>query len=128
MGTGEPFSGGETRPPWVLERWTVRERGVTVAGPDPKTLIDPVSPGDLRRAAGAELRARLRHWTDGSWPREELTHAGAQAFEVETVCRALFTVETDAVSPKREAVEWALASLPVRWDDLIEQELKEMDN
>ncbi len=120
VGTGEPFSWRQNRPNWALERWTVRERGVTVAGPDPKTLIDPVSPGDLRSAAGAELRARLQHWTDGSWPREELAHPGAQAFEIETVCRASFTVESGEVSSKGAAVEWALASLPDRWGDLIE--------
>ncbi len=120
VGHGEPFGWRQNRPNWVLERWTVRERGVTVAGPDPKTLIDPVSPDDLRSAAGAELRARLRHWTDGSWPREELAHPGAQAFEVETVCRALFTVEIGEVSSKGTAVEWALTSLPGRWGDLIE--------
>ncbi len=120
VGHGEPFSWRKNRPNWVLERWTVRERGVTVAGPDPKALIDPVSAGDLRNAAGAELRARLQHWTDGSWPREELAHIGAQAFEVETVCRALFTVEVGEVSSKGTAVEWALASLPGRWHLLIE--------
>lgn len=120
VGVGEPFSWRQNRPNWVLERWTVRERGVTVAGPNPKTLIDPVSPGDLRSAASAELGARLQHWTDGSWPREELAHPGAQAFEIETVCRASFTVESGEVSSKRTAVEWALASLPGRWGDLIE--------
>ena len=97
VGTGEPFSWRQNRPNWVLERWTVRERGVTVAGPDPKTLIDPVSPDDLRSAAGVELGVRFQHWIDGSWPRRELAQIGAQAFEVETVCRALFTLETGAV-------------------------------
>lgn len=120
VGTGEPFSWRQNRPNWALERWTVRERGVTIAGPDPKTLIDPVSPGDLRSAAGAELRARLQHWTDGSWPREDLAYLGAQAFEIEIVCRATFTMERGQVSSKRAAVDWALASLPERWGDLIE--------
>jgi hypothetical protein len=123
VGTAEPFSWRQNRPNWALERWTVRERGVTVAGPDPKTLIDPVSPADLRDAARAELRARLQHWTDGSWPREELAHLGAQAFEIETVCRASFTVERGEVASKRTAVEWALASLPGRWGDLIKWSL-----
>jgi predicted nucleotidyltransferase len=120
VGTGEPFSWRQNRANWALERWIVRERGVTVAGPDPKSLIDPVSPDDLRSAASAELRARLQNWTDGSWPREELAHLGTQAFEIETVCRALLTVESGEVSSKRVAVEWALASLPESWLELIE--------
>ena len=120
VGTGEPFGWRRERPNWVLERWAVRECGVTVAGPDPKTLIEPVSADDLRSAAGAELRARLQHWTDGSWPREELAHVGAQTFEVETVCRALFTIEVGEISSKRAALEWALASMHGRWHPLIE--------
>ena len=120
VGTGEPLSWRQSRPNWVLERWTVREYGVVVMGPDPKTLIESIMADDLRAAAGAELRARLKHWTDGSWPREELAHVGTQAFEVETVCRALFTVDAGVVSTKREAVEWAMAALPGRWSDLIE--------
>lgn len=120
VGAGEPFSWRQNRPNWTLERWTVRERGVTVAGPDPKTLIDVVSPGDLRSAAGAELRVRFQQWSDGSWPRRELAHIGAQAFEVQTVCRALFTFEIGEVSSKQTAFEWALASLPGRWHPLIE--------
>ncbi len=120
VGTGEPFSWRRNRPNWGLERWTVREHGVTVAGPDPKTLIEPVSADDLRAAASEELRARLGHWNDGSWPRGDLSRVGTQAFEVETVCRALFTVESGAASTKREAVEWALATVPGRWHGLIE--------
>ncbi|HEY5640158.1 MAG TPA: aminoglycoside adenylyltransferase domain-containing protein, partial [Dehalococcoidia bacterium] len=120
VGAGEPFHRGEHRPNWVLERWTVRERGVVVSGPDPKTLIEPISADDLRAAAGEELQRRLAHWRDGSWPREELAVVGAQAFEVETVCRALFTMEAGAVSTKREAVDWAIAALPERWQMLIE--------
>ncbi len=109
----------EQRPNWVLERWTVRERGVVLLGPDPKTLIDPVSPQEIREAAVAELRQRLQHWRDGSWPRGELLHRGAQGYEIETACRALFTHETGTLSSKREAIAWALERLPEQWRPLI---------
>ncbi len=120
VGTGEALHRGEHRPNWVLERRTVREHGVVITGPEPKTLIDPVAPDELRAAVGAELRARTTNWGDGSWPRRELAVVGAQAFEVETACRALLTLEIGELSTKREAVEWALASLPARWSGLIE--------
>jgi len=35
---------------WIIHRYILRERGITLIGPDPKTLIDPVSSNDLRRA------------------------------------------------------------------------------
>lgn len=120
VASDEPLDWIEHRPCWVIERWIVREHGVTLMGSDPKTLIDPVAPDDLRAAAVGELQARLRHWRDGSWPMSEMAHRGAQAFEVETVCRALHTVETGEPSTKRAAVAWALKALPERWRDLIE--------
>lgn len=110
----------EQRPNWVLERWTVRERGVTLLGPDSKTLIDPVSPKEIRDAAVGELRPRLEHWMDGAWPRSELTWLGSQSFEVETACRALHSQETGTLSSKDQAVAWALETLPERWRPLID--------
>jgi predicted nucleotidyltransferase len=110
----------EERPNWVLERWTVRERGIVLLGPDPKTLIDPVSPQEIREAAVGELRQRLQNWRDGTWPRSELLHRGAQSYEVETACRALSTHETGTLSSKGEAAAWALENLPERWRPLIE--------
>lgn len=35
---------------WNIHRYILRERGIPMSGPDPKTLIDPVSPDALRRA------------------------------------------------------------------------------
>ena len=115
-----PFGWAGHRPNWVLERWTVREQGVTLLGPDPKTLIDPIDAEEIREAVRDELRERLRHWTDGSWPREEMLHRGAQAFEVETVCRALYTLATGELPTKPQAVAWALAAAPKPWRALIE--------
>ena len=115
-----PFGWAGHRPNWVLERWTVREQGVTLLGPDPKTLIDPIDAEEIREAVRDELRERLRHWTDGSWPREDMLHRGAQAFEVETVCRALYTLATGELPTKPQAVAWALAVAPERWRALIE--------
>jgi len=34
---------------WVIHRHVVREHGIPLAGPDPRTLIDPVDAGDLAR-------------------------------------------------------------------------------
>ena len=35
---------------WVIHRHVIREHGVALGGPDPRTLIDPVAAGDLRAA------------------------------------------------------------------------------
>lgn len=35
---------------WVIQRHIVREYGLVMAGPEPKSLIEPVTPDDLRTA------------------------------------------------------------------------------
>src|SRR5215471_5992950 len=42
----------------VVVRWSLRERGVVLAGPDPRELVDPITADELR----AEVRWALGHW------------------------------------------------------------------
>ena len=35
---------------WPIHRHILREQGVVLAGPPPRTLIDPVQPDELREA------------------------------------------------------------------------------
>lgn len=111
---GEPLARRLHGANWVLERWMVRERGVTLCGPDPRTLIDPITPDGLRSA----VRARLPDWLawaeqtdDPDWPLP-LSH---KAYVVETMCRALHTLATGELASKPQAVAWALATLPEPW-------------
>ena len=110
----------EHRAGWVIERWVVREHGVTLAGPDPKTLIEQVSADEMREAALGELRARQRNWAEGTWPREHLAYRGAQGFDVETVCRGRYTMATGKLCTKDEALDWAYDALPAEFRPLIE--------
>jgi hypothetical protein len=124
VGPDDPLGWTEHRPGWVIERWVVREHGVTLTGPDPRTLIDPIGPDEMRWAAAEELRWRLVRWRGGAWPMSEMTYRGTQAFEVQTVCRAVFTTETGEAASKQVAMRWALEALPVRWHGLIEWSLR----
>ena len=117
---GEPLVWGEHRDNWVLERWVVREHGVTLLGPDPRTLIDPVTPDDLRSA----VRTRLKDWAD--WANdpddpEWLLHRGHKAYVVETMCRALYTLKHGELPTKPRAVAWALETLPEPWRSTVER-------
>jgi hypothetical protein len=102
----------------AVVRWLVREHGVTLAGPDPKTLVDPVTPSDLRR----EARGRVHEYAD--WA-HELTAMSRweQPYLVLTLCRLLFTIATGRVGSKREAGDWALGALDAEWAGLIRQAL-----
>lgn len=119
-GDEAPFEWYEHRANFVLERWTVREHGVTLLGPDPKTLIDTVSAEEIRAAVASELRIRVVDWAGSDGPAPNwLQHRGAQVFEVETVCRALHTLATDELRTKAEAIAWARDALPADWQPLI---------
>ncbi len=92
---------------WLIERWVLREKGVALLGPDPKTLIDPISPEELRDA----VRLRIREWAtwaanphDPEW----LPPRSHQAYVVETMCRALYTLAFGELASKRKAAEWAV--------------------
>jgi hypothetical protein len=102
---------------WVLHRWLLREHGVAVMGPAPPTLIDPVTPTQLREAVANVLRewwapmladpARLRSW-------------GYRAYAVLTMCRMLYTLEYGTIVAKSVAAAWAHERVPPRWRSLIE--------
>lgn len=102
----------------AVVRWLLREHGVVLAGPDPKHLIDRVSPAVLRSEAVA-LMPEYAAWALAS------AKAGAmsrwqQPYLVLTLCRMLHTVHQGTVASKRESGEWALGALDREWADLIQ--------
>ena len=105
---------------WIIQRHVVREYGVIVEGPDPKTLIDFVSADDIR---GAVLGILQEWWfpmlKDPSWLRD---HGGKyHAFAVITMCRVLHALEHGTIVSKPKAVQWARGKLGNRWMTLIDK-------
>jgi hypothetical protein len=111
---------GRPGPTWVLDRWVTREHGVIVAGPDPRDLIDPITPADLRAAVLAALGGgwtrQLAEGADTGWLRPR----NYQAFAILTMCRALHVLDRGAVVPKPEAAAWATGHLPPPWPAQVE--------
>jgi predicted nucleotidyltransferase len=104
----------------VIERYVLREKGIALLGPDPKTLIDPISDEELRDA----VRHRLADWA--KWATapdnpESLPRRGYQAYVVETMCRALYTLACGELASKRKAAAWAASVLPGPWRGLVER-------
>ncbi len=101
---GERLRREEHRQEWDIQRHIIRERGIVVEGPEPRILIDPVGPDDLRRA----VLAALREW----WPRPlrdpvELHPRGYRSYFVLTGCRMLYTLRYGIVGSKPVAARWA---------------------
>jgi len=114
LGEGETLARSEHGHNWILERWTVREHGVALLGPDPESLIDPISSEDLHAA----VCARLRDWGDwASQPDDPdwLLPRRHKAYVVETMCRALYALKYGDLPGKEHAVAWALEELSDPW-------------
>lgn len=110
---------------WIIHRHILRERGIPLTGPAPNTLIDPVSPDDLRRAS----RNGLRNWF-ASLPADspKFRNGGYPSYIVLTLCRILYTLEAGTVVSKADAAEWAKQALGRRWAKLIERAWKARHN
>jgi len=105
---------------WIIQRHVVREYGLVIEGPDPKTLIDFVSPNDIRGA----VMGTLREWwfpmlDDPTWLRNG--ESGDRAFAVITMCRVLHALEHGTIASKPKAIQWAQAKLGVPLKKLIDQ-------
>jgi predicted nucleotidyltransferase len=105
---------------WVIQRHIARERGIVVMGPDPKSLIDPVSPDDLRLAVIEGLPIWVNPLLDDP---SELSKRGFQSFFVLSLCRMLYTLKHGEILPKLAAAEWGKEHLDPRWYPLIERAL-----
>jgi predicted nucleotidyltransferase len=114
------FTVGRQGPTWVLDRWVVREHGRVVAGPDPRELIDPVGPDELRAAVRASLAG---HWdlegADVAWLRPR----NYQAFAVLSMCRDLYALAHGTLASKPAAAAWAGRRLGRPWAAQVERAL-----
>jgi hypothetical protein len=98
----------------AVVRWSLREHGVVLAGPDPSELVDPITAEELR----AEMRWALGLWQ--TWFRSiDSISRRALAVAVLSHARILHTLAIGEVSSKRSAGEWALQAVDSDWAPLI---------
>ncbi|MBI3169825.1 MAG: DUF4111 domain-containing protein [Chloroflexi bacterium] len=96
---------------WIIQRHVIREQGIILAGPDPKTLIDPVSAKDIREA----VLGVLNEWwfpmlENPAW----LVDRGSDyhAYAIISMCRALHAIEHGVIFSKPVAADWAKGQMP----------------
>lgn len=101
---------------WNIQRETLRNQGVVLWGPHPRTLIDPVSAEVLRRS----MLDLLHSWSVSLLEDPaQITRRGFQSYIVLSHCRMLYTLVTGAITTKRGAAAWAAEHLEPRWRGLI---------
>jgi len=103
-------------------RWILRERAITLEGPDPKALLQSVSNEALR---GEMLRSieklRSSFVAEIGKPLGWFNTRFGQSFAVLNCCRMLHTFQSGAVRSKLAAAQWAMLSLDREWHELIRQ-------
>jgi predicted nucleotidyltransferase len=103
-------------------RWILRERAITLTGPDPKALIPPVSAEALRTEMLTSIeKIRTNFLAEIDKPLGWCNTRFGQSFTVLTCCRMLHTLQSAAVKSKLAAVQWAQQSLDAEWRELIHQ-------
>ena len=102
--------------PWIIHRYILRKRGITLIGPPTKTLIDPVSPNDLRRAMLPTLHGWATQILNNP---NEIISGGYQSYTVLSLCRILYTLQFGNVVSKDKAARWAKETMGERWKALI---------
>jgi predicted nucleotidyltransferase len=117
-GPGEELHIQQHDADWVVQRYILRKRGITITGPDPKTLIAPVSSADLRLAVLDMMQNWFPHFLEDP---DRLKSMGYQSYNVLTQCRILYTWEHGEIVSKRAAAEWAKQSLGGEWTGLIDR-------
>lgn len=106
----------------LVTRWTVREKGKVIIGPDPKTLLGLIDPDDLRR----EIKETLIGWGPELIKNPEpFKNRFYQAFFVLNYCRVLQDLEEGRITSKLEGINWAKQHLDPKWIPLIDYCWKE---
>jgi hypothetical protein len=104
---------------WSIWRYTLREYGIVVSGPAPRSLLDPVPPEELRRASAAKVEEwHSRAHADPEWV-AGLQGRGQHTYVVLTLCRLLCTLDTGSIASKPVAARWVSWSHASRWSKLI---------
>jgi hypothetical protein len=113
---GEPFNLKVAHEDWNSNWYVVRNHGVALVGPDPRTLIGPIDVAEVT----AQQRKMSGDWAASVGPDSQ---PGFLAYRILTACRALYTAENQAMASKRGAGEWARQEMP-EWADLIDLALR----
>jgi hypothetical protein len=103
-------------------RWILRERGIVITGPDPKTFLPPISIEALRGEAASSIQELARRFiAELDRPIGWFNTRFGQSFAVLTCCRMLQTCASGIVDSKLSSVKWAERSLDPGWSGLIRQ-------
>jgi hypothetical protein len=105
---------------YLIELRLLREKGITIVGPDIKNLIKAISTQDLILAIQKNLH---EYWEVALDDFSKFKRSDYQVFAILTMCRTLYSLETGDITSKAEAARWAMQRVDTQWIDIIKQAL-----
>lgn len=109
---GEPFHKRQSDKEWLMNWYLTREKSLTIFGPDPKTIIEPISKEEFIKT----VKEHANNW------RKYVKNAHTrptQAYAILTMCRALYAVTRGDQVSKKRAAHWVKQLFP-QWSSLID--------
>lgn len=113
---GEPFHTIDAGEEWLINWYVVQEKGRTLFGPSPKTLIAPITKAEFRQA----VRDYALRWRDTI---HDLHSGPGQAYAILTMCRAYYSYTYGEQISKQQAAGWTAQEF-LQWASLIEDALE----
>lgn len=113
---GEPFHRLEFSKEWIMNWYLTREKGVTLFGPSPKTIIEPISKADFIQS----VKNHALSWD--KWVRNMPKNSYAQSYARLSLCRVLYSYRNGDQVSKEQAAKWVLNELP-EWSNIINEAL-----
>jgi predicted nucleotidyltransferase len=103
-------------------RWILRERGITLAGQKPETLLGPIPLDEMYKEIKAAMREVIKYFgEDINAPRSFWNSRFGQPFTVLTYCRMLHSLHTGTVQSKKAAAAWAKEFVDPKWGKVIDE-------
>lgn len=94
---------------WIMNLWVLREHGLSLFGPPPDSLIDPIAPETLQQA---QRDLMLFWWEPMLRDDTPLQTTGYRAYAILTMCRVLYTLSHGVIVSKTAAAEQVRETLP----------------
>jgi predicted nucleotidyltransferase len=109
-------------------RWILRERGITLVGPKPETILKSIPLNELSNEIKTAMLQVKRFFEDEiDRPLNFFNSRFGQSFAVLTYCRMLHTLYTGTVQSKKAGMQWAKQFVDTKWAKLIDQAWHERD-
>jgi len=109
-------------------RWILRERGITLIGQKPETILQAIPPDKLSNEIKASMFQVKSYFEDEiNRPLSFFNSRFGQPFVVLTYCRMLHTLHTGTVQSKKAGAQWAKQYVDSKWIKLIDQAWNERE-